>query len=40
MRVDKKRFSDTLRFALPERIGSVRVGVEVNDAELIRSVLF
>jgi 3-dehydroquinate synthase len=40
MRVDKKRFSGTLRFALPERIGSVRVGVEVNDAELIRSVLF
>jgi shikimate kinase / 3-dehydroquinate synthase len=40
MRVDKKRLGGALRFALPERIGAVRVGVEVNDAELIRSVLF
>jgi len=40
MHVDKKRFSGVLRFALPERIGAVRVGVEVNDTELIRSVLF
>ncbi len=40
MRVDKKRFSGVLQFALPERIGKVRVGVEVSDVELIRSVLF
>lgn len=40
MRVDKKRLGGELQFALPERIGKVRVGVEVTDTELIRSVLF
>jgi 3-dehydroquinate synthase len=39
MQVDKKRLGGSLRFALPERIGRVRVGVEVTDIELIRSVL-
>jgi shikimate kinase/3-dehydroquinate synthase len=40
MRVDKKRQGGALRFALPERIGKVQVGIEVPDVELIRSVLF
>lgn len=36
MQMDKKRAAGKLRFALPERIGSVRVGVEVeNWQELI-----
>jgi 3-dehydroquinate synthetase len=40
MQVDKKRLGGALQFVLPERIGAVRVGVEVSDAGLIRSVLF
>jgi 3-dehydroquinate synthase len=31
---DKKRRDGVVRFALPERIGTVRVGVEVADADL------
>jgi 3-dehydroquinate synthetase len=40
MRVDKKRLGGALRFALPQAIGRVQVGVEVTDLELIRSVLY
>ena len=40
MQVDKKRLSGALQFTLPECIGKVRVGVEVTDAGLIRSVMF
>jgi 3-dehydroquinate synthase len=35
---DKKRHGQTVRFALPERIGSVRTGVAVDDAD-VRAVI-
>lgn len=34
LRHDKKQRDGTVRFALPERIGSVRTGVAVHDADL------
>ena len=33
MRVDKKKAAGVVRFALPVRIGEVKVGVEVKDLE-------
>lgn len=39
MRLDKKRADGRLRFTLPEKIGAVRVGVEVSE-DLIRSELY
>jgi len=39
MRLDKKRVDGRLRFTLPEKIGAVRVGVEVSE-DLIRNELY
>jgi 3-dehydroquinate synthase len=38
LRGDKKRRDGVVRFALPERIGAVRIGVAVNDAD-VRAVI-
>ena len=35
MRVDKKKASGIVRFALPVKIGEVRTGVEVEDLNLV-----
>lgn len=40
MRMDKKRSSGGLRFALPVRIGEVQVGIGVEDMGLIHSVIY
>ena len=34
MRRDKKRLDGVLKFALPIALGSVKVGVEVSEAEI------
>ena len=39
MQVDKKRVRGSLRFALPARIGEVRVGIEAPDNRVIDQVL-
>jgi 3-dehydroquinate synthetase len=33
MKMDKKKVSDVVRFALPVRIGEVKVGIEVENLE-------
>ena len=35
MRTDKKKTSGVVKFALPVRIGEVKVGVAVNDLEAV-----
>jgi 3-dehydroquinate synthetase len=35
MRVDKKKAAGVVRFALPVKIGEVKVGVEVQDLEAV-----
>jgi 3-dehydroquinate synthetase len=35
MRMDKKKASGVVKFALPVRIGEVKVGVAVNDLEAV-----
>jgi 3-dehydroquinate synthetase len=37
MRVDKKRAGGVVRFALPVRLGEVKVGVEVGDMRFLFS---
>jgi 3-dehydroquinate synthetase len=39
MKVDKKKESGVVRFALPVKIGEVKVGVEVNDLQSVFSLL-
>ena len=41
MRVDKKKKAGALRFALPEEIGKVQVGVQVSgrDLDLLMEIL-
>jgi hypothetical protein len=34
MQVDKKRAGGSVRFALPVRVGEVRVGIEIGDLRL------
>ncbi len=39
MKLDKKKAAGVVRFALPVKIGEVKVGVEVNDLENVLSLL-